>query len=135
VTYYEKWRPHVVVVEDAASGQSLLQELKRDTRLPVLPYRPDRDKVARANSITPVLQAGLVALPTGAPWVRDFLDECASFPTGVHDDQVDVLTMGLGYCTGGGGGMGVWEWYKRESAKALAAKAAVKQADEAKGAA
>jgi hypothetical protein len=31
------WRPNAVLVEDAASGQSLIQALKAETRLPILP--------------------------------------------------------------------------------------------------
>lgn len=122
VALHAKWRPQALLVEDAASGQSLIQELRRDTRLPVLGIRPDRDKVARANAVTPVLEAGLVKLPKGAAWTADFLSECVAFPNGKHDDQVDAFTMALGYCTGGGGGLGVWEWYKKEAAKAMVAR-------------
>jgi phage terminase large subunit-like protein len=31
------WRPTAVLIEDAASGQSLIQALKSETRLPILP--------------------------------------------------------------------------------------------------
>jgi predicted phage terminase large subunit-like protein len=111
---YAKWKPYVVLIEDAASGQSLIQDLKRDTRMPIIPVKPDRDKVTRANAITPQLEAGLVSLPEGAPWLSDFEDECASFPMGVHDDQVDAFTINLGYVVGGGGGLGVWEFMREQ---------------------
>jgi hypothetical protein len=29
------------------------------------------------------------------PWVDDFIEECASFPNGAHDDQVDAMTQVL----------------------------------------
>jgi phage terminase large subunit-like protein len=29
------------------------------------------------------------------PWVADFIEECAQFPNGVHDDQVDAMTQVL----------------------------------------
>jgi len=29
------------------------------------------------------------------PWVRDLVEEAASFPTGVNDDQVDAMTQAL----------------------------------------
>lgn len=30
-----------------------------------------------------------------APWVTDFIEECAAFPNGTHDDQVDAMTQAL----------------------------------------
>jgi predicted phage terminase large subunit-like protein len=90
-----KWSPSAVLIEDKASGQSLIQELKRDTRLPVLPVKVDRDKMARAYAVTPTCETGRVFLPERAPWLNDFLDELMMFPTGPHDDQVDSLTQAL----------------------------------------
>lgn len=90
-----KWNPHAVLVEDKATGQSLLQELTRDTRIPLLPVKADKDKVSRAHAITPMVEAQLVYVPEGAAWVQDFLDEAAAFPNAPHDDQVDALVHGL----------------------------------------
>ncbi len=28
-------------------------------------------------------------------WVNDFIEECAGFPNGAHDDQVDAMTQAL----------------------------------------
>ena len=44
--------PNIVLVEDRASGQSLLQELGRETALPLKAIKPDKDKVTRANAVT-----------------------------------------------------------------------------------
>ena len=30
-----------------------------------------------------------------APWIDDFIEECAAFPKGAHDDQVDCCTQAL----------------------------------------
>ena len=106
--YAEKWNPQLVLVEDKASGQSILQELKRQTRLPLLPYKVDKDKIARANAVTPVHEAGLVFLPEQTPWVYDFVESLSSFPNGTHDDDVDSFTMCLDYLTRGTSGM--YEW-------------------------
>ena len=92
-----KWMPSAVLVEDKASGQSLIQELQRDTRLPVLAIKVDRDKASRAWAITPTCEAGRVFLPERAPWLEDFLDELMMFPAGSHDDQVDSMTQALEY--------------------------------------
>src|SRR5260370_22986434 len=40
-------KPRVVLIEDAASGQSLIQELKNSTALPVKRAKIDRDNVSR----------------------------------------------------------------------------------------
>lgn len=90
-----KWNPHAVLIEDKATGQSLLQELTRDTRIPLLPVKADKDKVSRANAITPTVEALLVYLPEDGAWVQDFLDEAAAFPNAPHDDQVDALVHAI----------------------------------------
>jgi predicted phage terminase large subunit-like protein len=95
-------RHYIRTVEDAASGQSLIQELKNSTALPVKPVKVDRDKVSRAYAVTPLCEAGRVYLPQGAPWLANFLDEHSSFDKGVHDDQVDTTTQALNYFRGSG---------------------------------
>ena len=92
-----KWNPHAVVIEDAASGQSLIQELKRNTRIPLVMVKADKDKTSRANAISAIHEAGLCYLPDSEHWVSDFVDECAAFPTGTHDDQVDAFVHALTY--------------------------------------
>ncbi len=56
VHFAELWRPTSLLIEDAASGQSLIQSLKTSTRLPVLPIKPLGDKVARASSVSPLVE-------------------------------------------------------------------------------
>ena len=92
-----KWQPHAVLVEDKASGQSLIQSLQRETALPVLPVKVDRDKESRAHAVTPLVEAGRVFLPEAAEWVANFLDEVSSFPAAQHDDMVDSMTQALNY--------------------------------------
>jgi predicted phage terminase large subunit-like protein len=93
----ERYKPNCLLVEDAASGQSLIQTLKSSTRLPVKAIRPDSDKFTRASAIAPLVEAGKVCLPQGAEWVADFIDELATFPNAAHDDQVDALVQALRY--------------------------------------
>lgn len=93
----EQWKPHQILVEDKASGQSLIQELRYASALPIIPIKVDKDKLARAEAITPLIEAGRVFLPEFAPWLSDYVDELAAFPTGVHDDAVDSTTQALNY--------------------------------------
>ncbi|HET6330034.1 MAG TPA: phage terminase large subunit [Holophagaceae bacterium] len=101
VAMYEAWKPKVVLVEDKASGQSLIQELRRDTVLPINAVQVTADKLARAYAITATVEAGKVFLPRSAPWLSDFMEELAVFNKGAHDDQVDSFTQALRYLIGG----------------------------------
>jgi predicted phage terminase large subunit-like protein len=58
---------------------------------------PEGGKVARAAAVSPLIEAGNVYLPHPQfmPWVNDFIEECAAFPNGAHDDQVDAMTQAL----------------------------------------
>jgi predicted phage terminase large subunit-like protein len=82
-------------IEDKASGQSLIQELRNQSGVSVLPYKVTADKVARLNAVTPLIEGGRVFLPRSAHWLDTFMLECQAFPNGTNDDQVDALSMGL----------------------------------------
>jgi len=93
-----QWRGkglRAMYIEDKASGQSLLQELKRESGMSVIPYKVVNDKVARVNAILPLIEGGRVFVPEASPWLDDFIDEAVSFPNGNHDDQVDAVTMAI----------------------------------------
>lgn len=96
-----KWNPHGILVEDKASGQSLIQDMRAATRLPIIPIRPTVDKVARANLITPIIEAGKVFLPEGHPEVPAFVISSSQFPNAAHDDDIDSVTQYLGWATRG----------------------------------
>ena len=40
-----EWNPSAILVEDAASGQSLIQELRHESSLPIIAAKIDRDKI------------------------------------------------------------------------------------------
>jgi len=82
-----------LLIEDKASGQSVIQTLKQETMLPIIPIKVDKDKESRAHSASDMVQAGRVYLPTSASWVADFIDELGKFPYGEHDDIVDAMTQ------------------------------------------
>ena len=98
VTLNAKWRGkglRGVYVEDKASGQSLIQELRSNSGIAVIPYKVVNDKVSRLNAVTPLIEGGRVFIPNSAPWLDDFMEEAQSFPGGKHDDQIDALSIGL----------------------------------------
>lgn len=80
----------------AASGATLLQELRRESALNAIAYKNGRaDKITRASSIAPFIEGGRVFIPQSAPWLDDFIEECTQFPDGKHDDQVDALVIAI----------------------------------------
>jgi predicted phage terminase large subunit-like protein len=95
---YEHWQPDNVLIEAKATGITLQQELRRMS-IPVTLYSPGgrrtgTDKVSRANSVAPILEAGMVWAPD-KDWAEELVEECAAFPNGDNDDMVDVTTMAL----------------------------------------
>jgi predicted phage terminase large subunit-like protein len=116
-----KFHPDAVLIEDAASGQSLIQTLKAETRLPVLPVKPQGDKESRAWAVTPFVESGRVLLPESAAWLPDFLDELSSFPNAAHDDCVDAFTQAIGYLKKSAESDGTYRFYQDSFIRAAAA--------------
>jgi predicted phage terminase large subunit-like protein len=100
----QRFRPHAILVEDRASGQSLVQELKVGSTLPIIPVKVDSDKITRAQAVTPLVEAGRVFIPDRAAWLEVFLNEMAAFPVGRHDDVVDSVVQALAYLRSNDGG-------------------------------
>ncbi len=94
-TLAEQWKPNTILIEDRASGQQLIQDMRRETQLPILARNPKSDKVTRFAAVSALIEAGRVALPKHANWLPDFEAEICSFPGSPHDDQVDALTQYL----------------------------------------
>lgn len=103
IQHATRFEPEAILIEDKASGQSLLQDLRRETDLPLIAAMPDADKITRFLRITPMLEAGKLALPKYAPWLADFELELYQFPGGAHDDQIDVLSQYLNWVRARGG--------------------------------
>lgn len=86
----ERHSPDKILVEDTGAGRSLLQALRRDTRLPLAKVAPIGSKISRAESTTPAWAGGKVKLPAEAPWVKQMVAEHLAFPNAAHDDTIDA---------------------------------------------
>ena len=84
----EKWNPKAIAIEQVAFQAIVVQELLRQTTLPIKGVRPDSDKVTRAQPLALRYEQGLVTHEELPGW---FEDELLSFPQGAHDDGVDAL--------------------------------------------
>lgn len=91
---------HVVLVEDKASGTSLIQELRAEhfslvEAAPIL----DGDKIMRLRAQTAKIEGGFVHFPREAHWLEDYLLELVTFPNAKYDDQVDSTVFALAWMT------------------------------------
>ena len=92
-----KWKPKAILIEDKASGQSLIQDLKKDANYNIIAIKVIKDKITRFASITPIFEAGRVFLKDSSEWLFDFEQEILSFPNSEHDDQVDSISQFLNW--------------------------------------
>lgn len=92
-----EWQPDTILIEDAATGKPLFQELRFEracaTRLRL--YQPKLDKETRVEAETGKLEAGLILLPEAAEWIAELRSELLGFPNKKYDDQIDALTQFL----------------------------------------
>jgi predicted phage terminase large subunit-like protein len=86
------------LIEDKANGPAVIQMLKHS--IPgLIAVEPEGGKVVRVQAARPEIEAGNVYLPDPeqSPWVHDYIEECAAFPNGKNDDQVDSTSQALLY--------------------------------------
>lgn len=88
---YNERNPDCVVIEKKASGQSLIQDMRRKG-IPIIEYQPDRDKVSRAYAVQDMLESGQIYYPDRR-WAEEVIQECAEFPNGANNDYVDTCTQ------------------------------------------
>jgi len=100
VSEYRQHRPNIVLVEDKASGQSLVQEIQRDTNIPILPIPKSVDKEAMLHSVTPLIESGRCYIPEpeiATFDVADYTYNLGEFPSAEFDDDVDSTSQALDY--------------------------------------
>jgi len=91
------------LIEAKANGDAVIDAMKAKIS-GLVAVNPEGGKVARANAVEPLWEAGNVFLPdpVRAPWVNDLVEELVSFngDAGRHDDQVDAASQALIYLHG-----------------------------------
>lgn len=89
--------PEYFVIEDKASGQSLIPELRK-RGLPIVAYKPDTDKTSRLQATTPYFQAGRIWYPIGRVWAEDVISEVCCFNPRLknqRDDYTDTVSQAV----------------------------------------
>jgi predicted phage terminase large subunit-like protein len=90
---FPQWPRHVLI-EDKASGTSLIQTAKH---MGILAggIKPKYSKEVRLQTVSALIENGTILFPTHKPWIEDFLSELTSFPQTQFADQVDALSQAL----------------------------------------
>lgn len=84
----------ITLIEDKANGSAIIQVLRKQLH-GVIGVNPEGGKVSRVNAVSGAIESGNVYLPSNKPFTEDFVNECAAFPNGAHDDQVDAMSQCL----------------------------------------
>jgi predicted phage terminase large subunit-like protein len=95
MTLADRYKPDVILIEDATTGSPLAQELRRAGKSSVRLVPVERDKIARLYIQQAKFENGQVLFPHGAGFLPALEAELLAFPQGKHDDQVDSLTQAL----------------------------------------
>jgi len=92
---YEEWEPDSVIVEAKASGQPLIDEMRR-SGIFVQDFSPGKgqDKIARLNAVSDMFASGQIWFPETS-WASATVEEILAFPAGEHDDEVDTMTLAM----------------------------------------
>jgi predicted phage terminase large subunit-like protein len=116
------WRTTHVLVELAAAGHPIVEELERIGMTGVVGIAPQGGgdnpvgKKQKAKVASAYFKAGLVHFLEGAPWLERKIRNLVRFPDGPHDDDVDTTTQALlwlmreyGFSAEWGAAVGGWQ--------------------------
>lgn len=84
-------------IEQKASGIDLYQRLK-DNGLMVYEVERDKDKIYRAETVSPYIETHSIYVSKDIPHQIDLISEYESFPNSTNDDIIDTLLDGVELC-------------------------------------
>lgn len=108
-------KAHAILIEDKANGPAIISELQKE--IPgIVGIEPEGGKLARAQSISPLWEAGSIELPDpqifDVPWIEQYEHNICSFPKAAHDDDMDATSQALIYIRHKMGG-GIMDFYRK----------------------
>lgn len=89
---YNDHEVEFVAVETVAYQHALFQDLVAKG-IPCRPFKPHKDKEARASTASIWQGNGKIYFLKDAQWLPEFQKELYKFPKTSHDDQVDALSL------------------------------------------
>ena len=87
----------MVLVEPKASGKSIVQLLRQQTKLNIKEIKTDMvgmSKIERARTASPFCEAERVKIVEGN-WNKHFLSQISMFPNAKHDEHIDLTSYGI----------------------------------------
>lgn len=93
-SYYNKWQPLKIGVEQAAQQKMIVDQLTESTTLPIIPIKSSfvNDKMIRVQKLSVYFETGRILMN---PNLIEWADELIIFPRGMYDDAVDSLSFSI----------------------------------------
>jgi len=88
---------NLTLVEPKASGKSLVQIIRKETRIPISEINSSfvkMSKIERARASSPYIEGGRVFLVEGS-WNNAFLNQVGAFPNAKHDEHIDLTSYSI----------------------------------------
>jgi predicted phage terminase large subunit-like protein len=96
-----KWSAYAmvqaVIIEETPNSEPIIRSLEKTSPYSIKGITPKGEKAVRLKAVCGIMSNERLSLVSGSDWELDFIDELCIFPKGKHDDQVDALSLGLGY--------------------------------------
>ena len=117
------YRTGAKLVEDKANGTAVMDVLTKEIS-GLVPIEPEGGKIARANAVSHMHQAGNVFYPNpktiNATWITPHINQILGFPKAKHDDSVDAETQYLHWSSMSGSNMwAALEAFKESQSKPM----------------
>jgi len=93
----DQYNPSRILIEDKASGQSLIQDLRAEGMNNIVPCKPIVDKVTRFATCLDLFESGKVLIPKTGYCSAIVQKQLLNFPDSKHDDIVDSVSQFLNY--------------------------------------
>ncbi len=87
---WDTWRPAFIGIEEVMQGTMTIDYSRRAGIIVIGLKHRSKDKAFRAKDAQLLFENRRIYLPKKAPWLGEYEHELLLFPSGTHDDQVDV---------------------------------------------
>lgn len=93
IDYSKQYNPELVLIEDKASGQQLIQELS--DKLFIHGINNSINRTVRLMGVLSIIERGNLLFPVSASWLDELEHELLAFPYHSNDDQLDSIVQYL----------------------------------------